>query len=555
MNHISQNKRHVRGGKWRVAPAAMTLGLALFLTGCESLLEVELFGTTSADILDQPDTAELMLNSAITRVECGYSRFATGNPLSDVYLNADNDVDLEYQDVIATAGGDSCFTFIDILDDYFEWFGPIQEARFHAEDAYFRYATLFTDGDGGPLDIAPFATGDFGSLEHMQGIVAIYAAIPYIMFGEHLCEVAIEISGGTARLPAATTPVLLSPDSALDIAEGWINTGLTHLNAYWADTVANGGDAAEVRELPHGITDDLEQMAYALRARVKWAREELTEAAVDAALVSNGFFAYATRAANDPARQNHIHAAHFRVVEAALAGPINWWVDPHPALTYPGQPWPLDPMGTGGEALIPFTGYLALAIDNTNGRAVDPFGNAITLITDPTFEVDTRVQHATGIDREGADVQVQQKFTAIDDDIPMVNWKEMVLIRAQADPASAVALVNEIRTADGLTNVLYGPVGGEIEDMIFEEKRRALFLEGRFWSTKIQNQSSATVKLWFPRELDDQEDPRENVLQGGVRMRMQTSEFDSNPRINRADRAAHCGFEQRPVNPSTGDDP
>ena len=165
----------------------------------------------------------------------------------------------------------------------------------------------------------------------------------------------------------------------------------------------------------------------------------------------------------------------------------------------------------------------------------------------------TRVTHLPGVDADAAVVEVQQKFTAADDPVPMVNWKEMMLIRAQADPATAVARVNEIRAADGLTLVSYAPAGGEIENMIFEERRRTLWLEGRFWSTKIQNQSAATVKLWFPRELEDQEDPRENTLQGGVRMRMQTSEFDRNPEINRSDRASLCGTAQRPVNPLTGD--
>ena len=35
----------------------------------------------------------------------------------------------------------------------------------------------------------------------------------------------------------------------------------------------------------------------------------------------------------------------------------------------------------------------------------------------------------------------------------------------------------------------------EIRLMIIEERRRQLFLEARFWSTKIRN----TDLLWFPR--------------------------------------------------------
>ncbi len=558
MNHISQNKGHVRGGKWRVAPA-MTLGLALFLTGCESLLQVELFGNVTSDILDNPNSAELLVNTAVARVECGYSRFTAGNPVGDVFLAGSGRVAMEYEDVIAQEGGsDSCFPGIDVGDNYYQWFHSMQEGRFHAEDGYFRLDTLYTSGDGGEFDIAPFLTGDWATQDHMQAVMALYAAIPYMLFGEHLCETTIEKSQPTARLPDPLA--IMDPDTTLGIAEEWINTALTHFNAYWADTIANGGDPAEVRELPFGITDNSEEMAYGLRSRIRWARAgapggsgDLTGAAADALLVSNGFMAFASRSDDiqELARQNHIHAAHFRFVAGSIAGPIDWWIDPHPPGTYPGQPWPLN--GAGPASLIPFTGYLGLVIDPADGRAVDPAGNALTLADLPGGEVDTRVSHLPGIDADQAAVEVQQKFTTADQPMPMVNWKEMQLIRAEADPATAVARVNEIRAADGLTLVSYAPAGGEIENMIFEERRRALWLEGRFWSTKIQNQSAATVKLWFPRELEDQEDPRENPLQGGVRMRMQTSEFDRNPEINRSDRASLCGAAQRPVNPLTGD--
>ena len=152
MNHISQNKRHVRGGKWRVAPA-MTLGLALLLTGCESLLEVELFGNVTSDILDDPASAELIVNTAVARVECGYSRFTAGNPMGDVYLAGSGRVALEYEDIIAQEGGsDSCFPGIDVGDNYYQWFHSMQEGRFHAEDGYVRFTTLFNQGGDEEFD-------------------------------------------------------------------------------------------------------------------------------------------------------------------------------------------------------------------------------------------------------------------------------------------------------------------------------------------------------------------------------------------------------------------
>ena len=136
----------------------------------------------------------------------------------------------------------------------------------------------------------------------------------------------------------------------------------------------------------------------------------------------------------------------------------------------------------------------------------------------------------------------QQKYDDVDDDIPLVNWREMFLIRAEATPANAVARVNDIRTAAGLPTVTYGPTGGAITDMIIEERRRSLFLEGRYWSTKIQN----TDLLWFPRSTEDVDD-QGNELGGAVRMVMQQLEFQQNPNLTFADIATQCDPNEAPV--------
>ena len=79
----------------------------------------------------------------------------------------------------------------------------------------------------------------------------------------------------------------------------------------------------------------------------------------------------------------------------------------------------------------------------------------------------------------------------------------MRLIQAEANTGTAVAMVNLLRAAEtpALPDVTYNVAGDTdgILNMIIEERRRALWLEGRFWSTKIQNAS----KLWFPRATDD----------------------------------------------------
>ena len=110
MNHVSQNRSHGRGGKLRVAPA-MTLGLALLLTGCENLLTVELPGTLVVEDLKNPALAEVLLNSAIASNECSYSRFTNrAAGMEEVYYDFDTNFPTQYQDVVN--GSSNCGTTV-----------------------------------------------------------------------------------------------------------------------------------------------------------------------------------------------------------------------------------------------------------------------------------------------------------------------------------------------------------------------------------------------------------------------------------------------------------
>jgi hypothetical protein len=204
-------------------------------------------------------------------------------------------------------------------------------------------------------------------------------------------------------------------------------------------------------------------------------------------------------------------------------GPINYWdgEEPNPVT---GQPWP---------DIIPFTGYLNLAIE-ANGRAVDANGYPVTTAVAGSV-ADTRVRTLANQNTQGGAVgHIPQKWTALTDDIPIINWKEMRLIRAEAEPASAVQHVNAIRTRDNLPLVTYNPTGEQIENMIIEERRRALWLEGRFWATKILN----TDKLFFPR-LEGVDQYNHDLL-GGVRLVYPLEEYRLNPNLTEEDRGLGC---------------
>jgi hypothetical protein len=291
--------------------------------------------------------------------------------------------------------------------------------------------------------------------------------------------------------------------------------------------------------MPYGVTTGggYADFAYALRARIRWAQGDLPGAATDASMVTQGFQANATRGSGVLQRENDVYVAHYEQVFNTVTGPITT-TEWNPAIrTNPvtSTDWP---------DTIPFTGYLDLMVD-ADGRAITATQHPMTAANASGGAVaDTRV----GVALHAASGHYRPtKYTTITSPIPLLNWEEAWLIRAEAEPANAVALVNEIRSAHTLPvvdGVTYNPTtADEIEDMIIEERRRSLFLEGRFWATKLHN----TDKLWFPRSNGLEPAPNDLEWGGAVRMVMAENEFDLNTNISIADRNTLCPADQRAI--------
>jgi hypothetical protein len=350
-------------------------------------------------------------------------------------------------------------------------------------------------------------------------------------FGEFYCEMAFD--GGD----------MLSPDDVLAMAESWISDrALLH--------ITNGGDFP----VANGISSSAETMARGLRARIRWARGDLDGAAQDAELVPLGFTAWVTREAGDT-RRNRIYVSATSVALSYLTYPNTLW---NPALRSPnpatGLPWP-DP--------IPFTGYVFLGV-LPDGRAVDDAGNAVfwasgrdaagePIPLDDGAVADTRVPHQfVWLSGPSGIFDVPSRYRSVQDDIPLVDWEEMWLIRAEHEGGrGAIDRVNELRTDAGLPLVTY--IDGitatpeQIRMMLLEERRRAFFGEGgRYWSTKIQNPDV----LWFPRG-EGQTGPF--PLQGGVRLAMPDAEYTTNAHFialgGLAARGTGCAPLEAPVFP------
>jgi hypothetical protein len=227
-----------------------------------------------------------------------------------------------------------------------------------------------------------------------------------------------------------------------------------------------------------------------------------------------------------------------------LYDPIDWWTGlPNPVT---GQAWP---------EVIPFTGYTFLGI-LPDGRAVHDNGIPVrtragwhnALGVEAGAVPDTRVTHrTTTIQGKQAEGEVSTKYSAESSPINLVNWKEMVLIRAELEGGQkAIDLVNELRTADKLPLVTYAnPANAEqLRQMVFEERRRALFNEARFFYTKLKNLDL----LWFPRDAGGTRFQNRPLL-GGIRYVMPNAEYVANPNLSPAMKATGCSQHERPINP------
>ena len=500
------------GGR-TAAAVALACAALVVMTGCDTLLDVDLPDAVTESALDDPGTAALQVNSVAASFECGYSSFAATASGNEDNFQRYVGVAGGYAQYPPVPGGGSCDG-----DSYStEWINPFLTAR---GQGYASWANI--------------QSYSIANKAQLLAKLALYNAAVMDVFGEFFCEFAID--GG----------LLMTPTQVLAVAEGWADSALAQINA-----VAGAGGTFAITTLQGTVTSDVRQTVLGLRSRIRWADGDLVGAAADASAVLDGHMAWVLREEGED-RRNQVssHQGNGGGTQAAgfLQGPVvlktasNAYgiseLGSHPVT---GVPWP-NP--------VPFTGYIDLAIETATGRAVSDAGNALTL-ADAGTEMDTRVQHAIG-DTGGGPDYVIAKYDDLSDDIPLINWREMRLIEAEAAGASSagVDLVNRVRAGDGLPLVqgayrtLVEGDADRYDDMIIEEKRRALWLEARFWSHKILNNE----KLWFPRALGEWVNPiATNSLFGAVRMLMPTSEYSINTNLTLADRATGCPLGERPV--------
>ena len=473
----------------------LTLGLSLgALTGCEELLDVELPAQLGDEAVEDPAGATTLVNTVIGHFEGGYNWTVARS----FGLEAGCEV------LLQSPGVEDFCDYPPTMD--VEWYNPLSISRSFAFQLHDK--------------LGEWTVSQVPLRARYLPIASIYAGATLAVMAEHLCEVTIDAGE------------LMTPVQTYTEAEKWLTQALSEIQAL------PGGDFA----LPHGIASSAKALAYGLRARVRWAMNNDAGALSDLAQVPQGFVAWATREPGT-ARMNLI-ANHTQVTGfAKLYGMVDWWVgDPNPVT---GKPWP-DP--------IPFTGYHYLGI-LPDGRAVTEAGYPIRTAeaTDPHpgkeagAVRDNRVPHTSGILQGSGERQLfQAKWRSEGDDLPWVSWKELQLIAAEIEGGQrAIDRVNVLRAADGLPLVTYASPGNaeQIRYMIIEERRRALFVEGRFYATALQN----TDLLWFPRARGNDQEEGEDYG-GAVKRLMPADEYLLNPNLTQADRGTGCAADVRPVN-------
>ncbi|HUF76638.1 MAG TPA: RagB/SusD family nutrient uptake outer membrane protein [Longimicrobiales bacterium] len=509
----------IRFERW-AGRAARVLGLGLALgtlSACDDLLEVELPHLLTDAALESAATAETQVESAVALFECGY------NVLGTTALGHEDAM----QSIAGVYGGGHVYdatpntgTCGDVSTDQ-SWFDQVMGARAILTTAPSRLVPSATGVSRGIYDRIQdeFSLGAPG--ERLSAIAAIYVAASLAHMGEFLCEIALDGSE------------VLTPTQVLDLAEDWItNRALGH--------IASFGDFA----MPNDIAPSAQNMAIALRARIRWANRDFAGAAADAATVLSAdpdFNAWISRETG-LFRRNHLYHNTREVSFSGMLGINDWW---NPAIRRPnpvtGVPWP-DP--------IPFTGYLFVGI-MPDGRTLEAGNLPVRWAeefrafgADPTplgngAVPDTRVLHIKKPIQGPTPEEVPERYEAEDDDMPYMTWEELRLIQADHELqlgnfANAIAHVNALRTAHGLPTVsgtyLASLTDGtddaaEVRALLLEERRREFFAEGgRYWSTKIQN----TDVLWFPR--GEGATPFQGyALQGGVRQTFATDEYETNP--------------------------
>ena len=545
-------QRHHFGGVARKAARTLVLGVSVGALGaCDSLLEVELPHILTDDAISNITSAQIQANSIQALFECGFSAFswmAMGH--EDIF-----------ESVAGVAGGAHVYRTdpgtgaCDGVQSSSVFFDQMMSARQMSSTApallgnYGGSSTV--PGLYDQLIAGGWAAQLPGVGERLAAITSIYMGASLAHFGQFYCEGALDQG---AMITGAQFTAL---------AEDWLtNRALVH--------ITNAGTFAMPNGSTTGTGASPTNAVLALRAQVRLAAGNLAGANADALTVlgsSPAFTFNATRESGAQRRNKVFDSGTSGSPFSGMLGINTFWNGaaraPNPAT---GALWP---------STIPFTGYIFLGIQ-PDGRTLEANNTPVrwaqeartpatatppevpVALTGTTAVQDPRVPHIFKSIQGPAKREVPNKYTAVEQDLPIVTWRELTLIRARFEnevsnnQGAAIALINAMRPGaaactpvsaacvpnisgalnTALTNgtddasIVGTTDQQEMRMVILEEARREFFGGdgGRWWQWKIQN----TDLMWFPR-FEGSTSAGTYQLQGAVRMNWPTDEYERNP--------------------------
>ena len=244
--------------------AVASLSFALWLTACNSLLDVTMPGRVAAETLSDPSMALVLESAAIQQFQCAFGSWVTtAGVMSGEYLVSNNLVNSNLWGwrgtEILTAPG-TCASSRTATD--LGYYTPMQSARFQNEDNFARMSTL--------TDV------QVPTRQKILAEMSAYSGWAYLLLGEGMCD--MTVNSGPKITPAQT----------MALAETQFTTALTYAAA------AND--------------NDLKLFALAGRARARLNLAKLPEAAADAAQVLPvGWQRLAEFSESRPARENKLY--------------------------------------------------------------------------------------------------------------------------------------------------------------------------------------------------------------------------------------------------------
>lgn len=223
MDRSANNRCHPGNRSGLITALVLFAGV---LTGCESLLEVEVPGAVTAESLDNPDMAPSLLAGAIGELECAVSQYVEGSALladeviSSSFWRNYNVWGAKLQELNTWTG--PCQGSVDASNLGF--YLALSRARFMTDDAFERIEG-FDEADL-PINKA-----------QAQSQLAAYGGFALTMLGEGFCEAAV--AGG---------PVL-SPSEVLELADARFATALTLAEQVGDDSLLNTARVGRARVL------------------------------------------------------------------------------------------------------------------------------------------------------------------------------------------------------------------------------------------------------------------------------------------------------------------